>query len=99
MIRFYRLPGVDQPSPLLVSDSPIESPSCCPLCGAERTVEFQLIATLLAFLNDDDLQFDSVLIYTCNDNCDLSSHRGWAQELVIQQAYSDKGVSFGQQAA
>lgn len=99
VIRFYRLPGVEEPHPLLVSDEPLSPVSDCTLCGHKRELEFQVVATLLSFLNDDNLQFDSLLVYTCSQNCDLSNQNpppqtGWAQEQVIKQSYSRQGVEF-----
>jgi pre-rRNA-processing protein TSR4 len=96
VIRFYRLPGVANPQPLLVSDEPLGSIERCNHCGADRQVEFQVVSTLLSFLDDDHAQFDSLLVYTCSQNCDLGT-LGWAQELVLHQSYSHQGVHFDRQ--
>lgn len=98
MIRFYRLPGVDPPKGLLVSDSPLDEVHPCTLCGAARELEFQVVPTLLSYLSDEVVQFDSLLVYTCSQNCDLSLHNSWAHEQVIQQSYSNQGVRFGAQS-
>ena len=95
VIRFYRLPGVANPHPLLVSNQPLATVEHCSRCGSHRELEFQVISTLLSFLNDDQAQFDSLLVYTCPANCDLATGGGWVEEVVIEQSYSQEGVQFG----
>ncbi|KAK4704293.1 hypothetical protein P7C70_g1916, partial [Phenoliferia sp. Uapishka_3] len=101
VLRFYRLPGVEEPEPLWCSSqhiAPHDVPACS-LCGGPRQIEFQILSTLLAILQDDDLHFDSILVYTCIDNCqisDLENQRsGWAEEYVVEQNFASDGVTFG----
>lgn len=108
VLRFYRLPGVDNPEPLWVSHTKIRSQDVplCPLCSAPREVEFQVLSTLLSYLRDEDFTFDSFLIYTCKENCPIpysppldgfgtESRSGWAEEWVAEQSFAQDGVKFG----
>ncbi|GAA6062743.1 hypothetical protein JCM10212_000383 [Sporobolomyces blumeae] len=104
VLRFYRLPDIDNPEPLWASKdkiSPNDVP-LCDLCGVPRQVEFQILSTLLSHLHDDSLDFDSLLVYTCADNCAIlprppvADRTGWAQEVVFKQDFTSSGVKFGQ---
>lgn len=60
----------------------------------------QILSTLLAYAKDeDDLQFDSLLVYTCAENCRIpdgeGGKSGWAQEVVVEQSFAVDGVRFG----
>lgn len=45
-------------------------PPVCPKCGSERDFEFQIVPQILHFLKSDlDLDFDSILVYTCVASC------------------------------
>ncbi|GAA6018811.1 hypothetical protein JCM11491_006872 [Sporobolomyces phaffii] len=113
VLRFYRLPDVEAPEPLWTSSKkidPLVDVPACPLCQGPRQVEFQILSTLLSHLNDDHLEFDSLLVYTCLDNCEIppttptatdddddddETKTGWAQEVVIKQEFTSSGVRFG----
>ncbi|KAK4052334.1 hypothetical protein OIO90_004415 [Microbotryomycetes sp. JL221] len=102
VMRFYRLPGVEQPSPLWANATPIapgDVPSCS-LCGSSRQVEFQIVSPLLNFLKDEHFTFDSLLAYTCVNSCVIQQRAGdrtgWAEEFVVRQSFADQGVRFGQ---
>lgn len=75
-------------------------------CAAQRTVadglhhtKNQILSTVLAVLKEDDLQFDSILVYTCVDNCEIPApavgRAGWAEEHVEELAFAADGVDFG----
>lgn len=53
---------------------------------------------MLNFIKDDNVSFDSLLVYTCIDNCPIperaSGEAGWAQEVVVDQAFAAEGVRF-----
>ncbi|KPV72014.1 uncharacterized protein RHOBADRAFT_65678 [Rhodotorula graminis WP1] len=102
VLRFYRIPGVDDPQPLWASSktiSPSEVPTC-ELCRSERKVEFQVLSTLLSSLSDDSFEFDSLLVYTCANNCAIPPREGgktgWACEVAFKQDFAAEGVKFGQ---
>ncbi|GAA5980943.1 hypothetical protein JCM11641_005493 [Rhodosporidiobolus odoratus] len=101
VMRFYRLPGVEDPQPLWASSrkiQPSEVPTC-ELCRGERKIEFQILSTLLPSLSDDTLDFDSVLIYTCINHCEIPKREGgktgWASEVCFKQDFAAEGVRFG----
>ncbi|KAM0786150.1 hypothetical protein ACM66B_006958 [Microbotryomycetes sp. NB124-2] len=102
VLRFYRLPDVDEPEPLWANERKVarEDLAACPLCGGRRQIEFQVVSTLLNFVKNEHLNFDSLLAYTCADNCLIPERAegltGWAEEVVISQAFADQGVKFGQ---
>lgn len=58
----------------------------------------QIVSTLLNFLGDDILSFDSLLVYTCVENCDIPTRSGektgWAEECIIEQSFAAEGVKF-----
>ncbi|GAA6037721.1 hypothetical protein JCM8097_002307 [Rhodosporidiobolus ruineniae] len=101
VLRFYRLPGIEDPQPLWASSTKIrpEEVSTCELCRGERKVEFQILSTLLPSLEDDYLDFDSLLVYTCTNHCEIPKRAGgktgWAVEVVFKQDFAAEGVKFG----
>ncbi|BGP19873.1 hypothetical protein JCM10213v2_008004 [Rhodosporidiobolus nylandii] len=101
VLRFYRIPGVEDPQPLWASAQKIrpEEVSTCELCRGERKIEFQILSTLLPSLQDDNLDFDSLLVYTCLNHCEIpkrsSGKTGWAAEVVFKQDFAAEGVKFG----
>ncbi|GAA6014555.1 hypothetical protein JCM10207_001643 [Rhodosporidiobolus poonsookiae] len=101
VLRFYRLPGIDDPQPLWASKDKIrpEQVPTCELCRSERKVEFQILSTLLPSLSDDNLDFDSLLVYTCTNNCQIpkrsGGETGWAAEVAFKQDFASEGVKFG----
>ncbi|GAA5990371.1 hypothetical protein JCM10908_007340 [Rhodotorula pacifica] len=103
VLRFYRIPGVDDPQPLWASNRKIgpEQVPTCELCRAERKIEFQILSTLLPSLEDDAFEFDSLLVYTCANNCELPARTGgktgWQTEVAFKQDFAAAGVKFGGQ--
>ncbi|GAA5888397.1 hypothetical protein JCM6882_008605 [Rhodosporidiobolus microsporus] len=103
VLRFYRLPGIDDPQPLWASATKIrpEEVSTCELCRGERKIEFQILSTLLPSLKDDYLDFDSLLVYTCLNHCEIPKREGgktgWAVECAFKQDFAAEGVKFGMQ--
>ncbi|SCV73135.1 BQ2448_7060 [Microbotryum intermedium] len=101
VLRFYRLPGVEDPQPLWANNERVtwDQVPPCPLCGAKRQVEFQILSTLLSFLKDEHFSFDSLLVFTCVENCSIpeagSNKTGWAEEVLISQDFDQQGVRFG----
>ncbi|GAA5963445.1 hypothetical protein JCM21900_004646 [Sporobolomyces salmonicolor] len=104
VLRFYRLPEVEDPQPLWASSVKVrpEDVPACELCSGPRQVEFQVLSTLLSHLNDDSFDFDSLLVYTCLANCPIpprapaGDRTGWAREVVYKQDFAAGGVRFGQ---
>ncbi|GAA5881280.1 hypothetical protein JCM1840_003843 [Sporobolomyces johnsonii] len=104
VLRFYRLPEVEDPQPLWASSVKIrpEDVPACELCSGPRQVEFQVLSTLLSHLKDDSFDFDSLLVYTCLANCPIpprapaGDRTGWASEVVYKQDFAAGGVRFGQ---
>ncbi|GAA5956870.1 hypothetical protein JCM8115_003847 [Rhodotorula mucilaginosa] len=103
VLRFYRIPGVEDPQPLWASNRKIgpEEVPPCELCRAERKIEFQILSTLLPSLEDDAFEFDSLLVYTCANNCEIPSRpggkTGWQTEVAFKQDFAAAGVKFGGQ--
>ncbi|GAA5911382.1 uncharacterized protein JCM6883_000076 [Sporobolomyces salmoneus] len=110
VLRFYRLPDIETPSPLWTSKKKIDPSSVppCELCRGPREVEFQILSMLLSHLNDDSVEFDSLLVYTCLGNCEIPPRlaeapgedgekktTGWAKEMVYRQEFTSSGVRFG----
>ncbi|GAA5827890.1 hypothetical protein JCM11251_007718 [Rhodosporidiobolus azoricus] len=101
VLRFYRLPGIDDPQPLWASATKIRSEEVptCELCRGERKIEFQILSTLLPALKDDYLEFDSLLVYTCLNHCEIPKRdggkTGWAVECAFKQDFAAEGVKFG----
>ncbi|KAG4301036.1 hypothetical protein PCK1_002735 [Pneumocystis canis] len=68
----------------------------CP-CGQKRTIEFQIMPTLLSFLNIDhsekySLDWGILNIYTCEKSCILANN-GICQELLWRQEISSEAIS------
>ncbi|GAA5861960.1 hypothetical protein JCM8547_001539 [Rhodosporidiobolus lusitaniae] len=101
VLRFYRLPGIEDPQPLWASATKISSEQVapCELCRGQRKVEFQILSTLLPSLQDDNLDFDSLLVYTCVNHCAIPKREGgktgWAGEVAFKQDFAAEGVRFG----
>ncbi|GAA5930610.1 uncharacterized protein JCM15063_002413 [Sporobolomyces koalae] len=103
VLRFYRLPDVEEPEPLWTSKKKVNASEVppCELCRGPREIEFQILSTLLSHLDDDILDFDSLLVYTCLDNCQIpprapvGDRTGWAVEVAFKQDFTASGVRFG----
>ena len=61
-------------------------PPCC-TCGAPRSFEFQLLATLLYVLGlgDKDMDWATIAVYTCSGDCEVDSY---VEEFAWIQSYS-----------
>lgn len=76
--------------------------SPCPNASRPLTLSPpQVLSTLLASLSDDSFEFDSLLVYTCANNCAIPprgerGQTGWACEVAFKQDFAAEGVKFGQ---
>ncbi|BFZ62904.1 hypothetical protein YB2330_004014 [Saitoella coloradoensis] len=68
----------------------------CQGCGGERTLELQLLPTVLSHLGEWGLYNDWGLIniYSCDKTCVESLKDGYAEELVWHQEVSKEGVGY-----
>ena len=86
-ISFHRIATPDGMPlyPVSIQSKPV--PKC--VCGCRRCFEFQIVPTLLSYTNcdvgeinletlKDEKEWSSVLIYTCEENCDHSQ-----EEVVV----------------
>ncbi|CAG8441091.1 2429_t:CDS:2 [Funneliformis caledonium] len=68
----------------------------CPYCGQERTFEFQILSTLLNYLEIDHLQrgsldWGTLLVYSCKVNCHVENMY-YINEILWRQDFSEEGV-------
>ncbi|GES88346.1 programmed cell death protein 2 [Rhizophagus clarus] len=103
ILRYNRLEYESEknPGPLWVSD--IDKPTVqdinpCPHCGQERTMEFQILSTLLNYLEINHLQQSSLdwgtlLIYSCKNNCHIENMY-YINEILWRQNFSDDGLKW-----
>lgn len=59
-------------TPLLITDKTLPAPSGCQHCGAPRVFELQLMPPLVYLLRTSsgvDVEFGTVLVYTCSKSC------------------------------
>jgi pre-rRNA-processing protein TSR4 len=64
VIRYKRFgePLLQEPIEFDVSD--------CPLCGAKRVFELELLPTIIFMLDPDSpMDFGPILVYTCENDC------------------------------
>ncbi|CAG8462186.1 10330_t:CDS:2 [Scutellospora calospora] len=103
VLRYARLDYENEKNatPLWVSDigkpMPEDIPSCSH-CGQERTFEFQILSILLNYLQVDHTQKDSLdwgtlLVYSCKDNCHIGD-KNYVEEILWRQDFSDEGVNW-----
>jgi len=100
ILRYNRLSEKNS-EPLWVSD--IEKPTAqdispCPYCGQERTLEFQILSTLLNYLEVDHLQqgsldWGTLLVYSCKDNCHVENMY-YINEILWRQNFSEDGLNW-----
>ncbi|XP_017045341.1 programmed cell death protein 2 [Drosophila ficusphila] len=64
-----------------VEDQLKELPNC-PLCGGARQFEFQIMPQVLTLLEDENLDWGVLAVYTCAKSCPIE---GYAEELLIKQ--------------
>ncbi|RIA89022.1 programmed cell death protein 2 [Glomus cerebriforme] len=103
ILRYNRLEYESEknPKPLWVSD--IDKPTAqdinpCPYCGQERTFEFQILSTLLNYLEVDHLQqgsldWGTLLVYSCKYNCHVENIY-YISEILWRQNFSDDGLNW-----
>lgn len=69
------------------------------LTRADPSHALQILSTLLTFLKEHDFSYDTLLVYTCVDNCEIPSREGgrsgWAEEWLAEHKFSEAGVDFG----
>ncbi|KAF9582349.1 Programmed cell death protein 2 [Lunasporangiospora selenospora] len=112
VLRYARMEyELTNPEPLYVNDigtpTPEDIPSC-PDCGGERTFEFQILPQLLNHLKIDHsaadaLDFGTVLVYSCKDNCHVPN-KHYQHEIAFVQHFSEDGMqgtnmTFGPEAS
>ena len=59
-------------TPLLITDQTLLAPLACQHCGAPRVFELQLMPPLVYLLKANssvDVEFGTVLVYTCSKSC------------------------------
>ncbi|XP_067665340.1 programmed cell death protein 2-like [Haliotis asinina] len=86
----YHLGG----TPLPISASSL-GPRPCPVCGAARVFEVQLVPSLVPYLCQHKeqgpvVEFGTVLVYTCSKSCWEEELPGPREELVIVQSDPDQ---------
>ncbi|OMH79541.1 Programmed cell death protein 2 [Zancudomyces culisetae] len=101
VIRYARNPDYDQNAePLFVSDkSDFDVPNC-QLCGSKREFELQIMPQMLNYLqrpgnNNNDLEYidwGTLLIYTCPNNCELPPDQNYTPEVIIRQNFTSDGI-------
>ncbi|KAF9209119.1 Programmed cell death protein 2 [Haplosporangium sp. Z 27] len=103
VLRYARMEyELSNPEPLYVSDIGIPKPEdipACPDCGQERTFEFQIMPQLLSYLAIDHsaadaLDFGTVLVYSCKDNCHVEN-KHYQHEIALVQHFSEDGMQGG----
>jgi pre-rRNA-processing protein TSR4 len=68
VIRYHRYG-----EPLLQDPMEFDVP-VCPLCGAKRVFEFELMPTVIFMLDPDStMDFGPVLVYSCENDCGNAS--------------------------
>lgn len=70
-------------TPLWIAAEPVPEtlPNCA--CGASRQFEFQIMPQLLSLLNENELDWGVIAIYTCSKNCNIIE--GYKEEFVFKQ--------------
>ncbi|XP_053684145.1 programmed cell death protein 2 [Sabethes cyaneus] len=75
-------------SPLWISDVLPEAVPDCENCGAARVFEFQIMPQLLNNLDNSNIDWGTLAVYTCEQSCDRPDH-AYAKEYVFKQDVSD----------
>lgn len=87
VIRYYRNGG----EPLWITTVE-ESVGCqlidipnCEICQTQRKFEFQLMPQMLNHFEKDDIDWGTILVYTCPKSCDIPAKLGYVREFVVKQ--------------
>ncbi|KAI9315571.1 programmed cell death protein 2 [Dichotomocladium elegans] len=105
VIRYERV-EYDMPDrePLWVqkNNKPSTVPDC-ERCGGPRTLEFQILSTILNYLDvphdtTDSLDWGSLYIYSCKHNCPLGNDV-FASEILWKQEFSTDGMDLNKTAS
>ncbi|KAG0268563.1 Programmed cell death protein 2 [Linnemannia exigua] len=100
VLRYARMEyELTNPEPLYVSNIGIPKAGDippCPDCGQERTFEFQILPQMLNYLGIDHsaadaLDFGTVLVYSCKENCHVEG-KHYQHEVAIVQHFSEDGM-------
>jgi pre-rRNA-processing protein TSR4 len=80
-----------------------ESIPDCDRCYGPRTFEFQILSTMLNFIGInhvavDSLDWGSLFVYTCKQNCEIGKDV-FAEEVLWKQDFSQDGMQLGPQEA
>ncbi|CAO3623700.1 unnamed protein product [Cunninghamella blakesleeana] len=104
ILRYDRV-EYDMPDrePLWVQDEqkPTHAIPSCDQCGGPRTFEFQLLSTLLNYLDvshiaNDSLDWGSLFIYSCKKNCAIDNNdKVFLPEFIWKQDFSSHGMNLG----
>ncbi|EDS36241.1 pcdc2/rp-8 [Culex quinquefasciatus] len=70
--------------PLWLSPVVPESIPACDQCGGPRKFEFQIMPQLLNSLKNENIDWGTLAIYTCEQSCDPAD-RGYVREFVYKQ--------------
>ncbi|KAJ1503867.1 Programmed cell death protein 2 [Coelomomyces lativittatus] len=100
VLRYLRT-DVSSAPPLYIHEDLPPAPSPCPRCGSPRTLECQVLSTLLNYLDlktedSNALDFGSLFLYTCETSCALQET--YAEEVVDTQSFSAHSIRFGKPA-
>lgn len=87
VIRYYRNGGeplwiakMEHDIAIQLMDIP-----ACPNCQSSRKFEFQVMPQLLNFFEEDDIDWGTVIIFTCPNSCDISVESSYCEEHIIKQ--------------
>jgi pre-rRNA-processing protein TSR4 len=88
-------------SPLWVSDQGkpgLKEIPTCEYCNSERQCEFQIMPQVLNYLDidhsaPDALDFGSLFVYTCPNNCQPSPQQSYMNEFVWRQDFSKDSMA------
>lgn len=84
--------------PLFVSDDSkydLKTIPNCPRCGSKRTLECQVLSTIIHYLkidnsNTEAIDFGTLFLFTCPENCVLDGEYG--EEYIYRQDFSLDGA-------
>lgn len=57
----------------------------CEICNSPREFEFQIMPQMLLHLNDENLDWGVLAVYTCPKSCELPQDMGYVREFLIKQ--------------